>query len=329
MKSIVCAAAVLAGLPIVAAALTAGPARAHDLRGIVAEQGTVEPEVWKRIAEARTLRRLLAGEASKSQDGELEAVIVASAVWPDSRVSACFLDGGTAARRHVAQVAQRWVETTGLQLDFGPAESPRTCDAAAPSNIRVSFAGSGHWSMLGTEAKSVAAGKPTLNLSGMNKASFSEADDGIILHEFGHAIGFDHEHQSPASVCEQEFDWDYLYVAMGGWGWSRQTIDVNMRQLPPSTKMAALTGFDKESVMLYDLEREYFKREIAKPVCFIPRANNAISRLDREAAATVYPVAVSSAPPAARAAPAARSARARDEAVTKAIDRLKELSSSR
>jgi hypothetical protein len=180
--------------------------------------------------------------------------------------------------------------------------------------------------MLGTEAKSVAAGKPTLNLSGMNRASFSEADDGIILHEFGHAIGFDHEHQSPASVCEQEFDWDFLYVAMGGWGWSRQTIDINMRQLPQSTRMAAITGFDNESVMLYDLERDYFKAEIAKPVCFIPRANNAISKLDREAVAAVYPVAAPASQPVARAAP---SPRARDREISKAIDRLKELSGSR
>ena len=78
--------------------------------------------------------------------------------------------------------------------------------------------------------------------------------------------------------------------------------------------------------MLYSLKREFFRSDIASPACFIPRANNAISRLDREAVATVYPAAPGAPQPVPRAFP---SAPARDEAVTKAIGRLKELSNTR
>jgi hypothetical protein len=301
-----------------------GAVQAHDLRGIVAEQGAVEPEAWTKIEETRALRRLLASQSGRSSDGELEAVIIATAAWPDNRISVCFLEVGTQGRNHVAEVAQRWMEATGLQLDFGPPGSPRTCNSASPSNIRVSFTGAGHWSLLGTEAKRVGSGSPTLNLGGMNKASFTELEDGIILHEFGHAIGFDHEHQSPASVCESEFNWDFLYAEMGSWGWSRHKIDVNMRQIPPSTKLTTISTFDLESVMLYSLKREFFRSDVVNPACFIPKANNTISRLDREAVATVYPIVVSAPQPSMRAFP---SARPRDEAVTKAIGRLKELSS--
>ena len=31
---------------------------------------------------------------------------------------------------------------------------------------------------------------------------------GVVRHEFLHALGFEHEHQSPVSVCETEFRWD-------------------------------------------------------------------------------------------------------------------------
>jgi hypothetical protein len=153
----------------------------------------------------------------------------------------------------------------------------------------------------------------------MNKTAFTADDDGVILHEFGHAIGFEHEHQSPISVCEREFDWDYLYRAMG---WSPQKVDENMRQLQPSSKLLT-TAFDAASIMLYSLEKEAFK-EPAAAKCYIAKHNNVISELDREAAATVYPVRVSAAPQPLKRSTAAPP-KPRDAAVNDALKRLREL----
>jgi hypothetical protein len=178
---------------------------------------------------------------------------------------------------------------------------------------------------VGKESKQVPAGSPTLNLQGMDKGVFTEKDDGIVLHEFGHAIGFHHEHQSPASVCENEFDWDHLYKKMGSWGWNRQTVDHNMRQLEPSTRLST-TSFDPESVMLYNLSRDSFKSDLVTLNCYIPEPNNAISKTDREAAAAVYPVAVSLRQSLRRSL---KLPKTRDAAVTKAIKRLKELTDAR
>jgi hypothetical protein len=307
---------VLAGALLI---LGAGAARAHDLHGIVAERNSLEPEVWKTIEQIRSLRRFLADRSNQSQDAELEAVVQRELTWPDSQVTICFLDGSREAREHVAEVAQRWMQSTGLVLEFGPAGNRNSCNATRPANIRVSFAGSGYWSFVGIEAKKIDVRKQTLNLGGMNKATFTADDDGVILHEFGHAIGFEHEHQSPISVCETEFDWDYLYRAMG---WSPQKVDENMRQLQPMSKLLT-TAFDPASIMLYNLEKEAFK-EPSTAKCYIARHNNALSELDREAAATVYPVRVSAAPQPLRRSMAAPP-RPRDAAVNDALERLREL----
>jgi len=177
---------VLAGALLV---LGSGAARGHDLHGIVAERNSLEPEAWTKIEEIRTLRRFLANESGKSQDAELEAVVQREMTWPDNRVSVCFLDGRKEARDHVAEVAQRWTESTGLQLDFGPAGNRSTCNAANPANVRVSFVGSGHWSYVGVEAKQVSSKQQTLNLQGMSRTTCSPGDDGISLREFGRSIG--------------------------------------------------------------------------------------------------------------------------------------------
>lgn len=303
------------------------PARAHDLPGIVTEQTSIPPEVWNKIDEIRTLQRFLTVEAAKPKpkDFELESVVDTSAVWSTRRVSVCFLDGGPTARLYVAEVALRWTEGTGLQLDFGPPGSPRGCDRAAPSNIRVSFAGLGARSYVGKEARHIPAALPTMNLGQLDLAVFTPHDDSVILHEFGHAIGFHHEHQSPASVCEREFDWDIVYKRMAPLGWNQEKVDRNMRQLEPSTRYST-TSFDPESVMLYSLNRDFFRNDLPALTCFIAKRNTIICRTDREAAATAYPPAVSLRGPLKRSLAPPKS---RDAAVAKAVKRLKELTDSR
>jgi hypothetical protein len=193
--------------------------------------------------------------------------------------------------------------STSLQFDFGPPGNRRTCDPMRPSDVRVSFLGSGYWSYVGTQAKSINSRKQTLNLQNLDKVSFSAQDDGVILHEFGHAVGFEHEHQSPAAGCEEEFNWSYLYTSLG---WSKEEVDRNMRRLNESSSKTGLlaTPFDAKSIMLYSLSPAAF-RDPAHAKCFIPQPNNDLSSVDREATATVYP-AISQAPaglPAAAPSP--------------------------
>ena len=91
----------------------------------------------------------------------------------------------------------------------------------------------------------------------------------VVLHEFGHALGFHHEHQNPVAACEDEFDWDHIYTYLGGPpnNWPKEQVDSNMRRLDQSGLVA--DQFDRDSIMLYTFPPDYFKSGQESP-CFAP-----------------------------------------------------------
>lgn len=274
---------------------------AHDLHGLVAERSALDSETRAKFDEMKELRRVLAARSAASHDGSLEAVVQTALKWSSGRATACFFDGSMEARDHVAQLAAKWTASTSLQFDFGPQGNRRQCDPNAPSDIRVSFVGSGYWSYVGTQAKLINPYKQTLNLQGLDKSSFSTEDDGVILHEFGHAVGFEHEHQSPLGGCNSQFNWNFLYTALG---WSKAEVDRNMRQLDVSSSANGLstTAFDRKSIMLYSLSPQAFL-DAAHASCYIPEANTALSTVDIQAMRSVYP-SINGAPAGMPAPPA-------------------------
>jgi len=91
--------------------------------------------------------------------------------------------GGTAAQKKIVQEqAAWWAAHANLRFVF---------DDAAEAEIRIAFDDNdGAWSYIGTDARSIPANEPTMNLGFL--------DGGTAAHEFGHAIGLAHEHQNPA-----------------------------------------------------------------------------------------------------------------------------------
>lgn len=137
-----------------------------------------------------------------------------------------------------------------------------------------------------------------------------------VLHEFGHALGFDHEHQGPMSPCEDEFHWEddpgyirtediyhqYIpdghgrrpgvYTIMEGAPnrWDRKEVDWNLRKLPNSSDWL-LSSFDKLSIMKYYFDARLFKNG-SDSACYSQK-NLVLSALDRKAASDTYPRALS------------------------------------
>jgi hypothetical protein len=275
---------------------------AHDLRGIVSERNSLDAATQKKFDDIAKLKQLMAQRVKAGEKG-LEAVVRTAMRWPKSSISVCFFGGDPAAHERVVSVAADWYQGTGVRFDFGPAGARRACSAAQTSDIRVSFTpGAGHWAYVGISGKHIADNQPTMNLDALDHPGpISEYERSVIVHEFGHALGFEHEHQSPNSGCQEEFDWDYLDATMG---WPREKIRFNMARFDQTTSANELeaTAFDVESTMLYSLDPRAFKNpETAK--CLIRQANPRPSAIDLRSAAYLYPplpqVGVLNAPAAA------------------------------
>jgi hypothetical protein len=275
----------------------ASSTHAHDLHGILAERSAMDPALRQRIDDANELRRILS-ERAKSGESGLEAVVQRALRWDKAALTVCFLNGETDARRHIAEVANEWIGGTAIRFDFGAMASPRTCVAASPSDIRINLTGTGNWSYVGTHAKSVAADKPTLHLSGMAHGNpLSSYERFLVLHEFGHALGFEHEHQSPEGGCTSEFDWKALPTVLQ---WSETEVRQNMTRFDEAARKTGLvySEFDPKSVMMYALPvGAFLAPQTAK--CYLAQANSKLSALDKAGVLYLYPATPTARAPAA------------------------------
>jgi hypothetical protein len=118
----------------------------------------------------------------------------------------------------------------------------------------------------------------------------------VVVHEFGHALGCIHEHQSPDATLNWDTDAVYRYFSGAPNYWSKDEIDHNVlqRYSPEGLKF---TRFDRESIMLYMFPAELFTDNIGTP------NNTDLSDGDKQFIAQLYPMSAGA--PAAPAAPAA------------------------
>ena len=104
----------------------------------------------------------------------------------------------------------------------------------------------------------------------------------VVVHEFGHALGCIHEHQSPT----EHLHWDKkaVYAAFSGAPnyWTKEEIDDNILK-KYSPKGIAASAFDIDSIMLYQFDASLFTDHKATPL------NYALSKQDKAFIATMYP----------------------------------------
>lgn len=246
-------------------------------------------------------------EAAVEALGVEHGVIAGAKAWSSMPISVCFWGGSTAVRKQIVATAAAWEgPRTGVALDFGNRENPRLCDGRTFAQIRVGYSQPGYWSFIGADSIVHAMQSETsLNLSGFDRRSVPDEEfRRVVLHEFGHALGFRHEHQSPEGACA--FDWDAVYAYLSGPPnhWSRETVDQNMRA-QPYLRGDVATSFDRASIMLYSFRPELYVGGTSNP-CYT-RLNTALSTKDIALAAHVYggtPAMIAQADPASPASSA-------------------------
>ncbi len=218
------------------------PVAAHDLAS--GRSMGIAPKLLELQAQQE---KLIPADLARDAATDIRGVMLLSVRWPqNSALKVCFLSGTRKARERVVRVALEWQSFINLKLDFGNESDPRRCRGDNSEQIKVGFVNEGkdegYWSYLGTQSTNYAH---SLNLGGFggNTLPVSDAEfHGIVLHEFGHALGLLHEHQSPKAGCDAEID----DVQLKNWakrvGWEEPEIKVNIKAYLPTKELSPILG---------------------------------------------------------------------------------------
>ena len=191
-----------------------------------------------------------------------------------------FLGGSNKLRDRVFATAQRWTigGVGGANLIFKRADDDATAD------IRVAFdAGGGSWSHVGTGARSIAAGNPTMNLGWATEDLDETPFSSVVLHEFGHAIGLLHEHNHPNLVLRWKKDVVYSELCAAPNNWTKGEVDFNVFEQYPPHRVTMSAEPDLVSIMIYTIPERWLDQQSA----IMP--SDTLSREDIQFIQDLYP----------------------------------------
>jgi hypothetical protein len=141
----------------------------------------------------------------------------------------------------IEHYANEWAPYSGIQFTF---------TNKLPADIIIEVNGLGvHSSLIGKDAIHPASQNNITMRLGIGVATEQEAKRPII-HEFGHALGCIHEHQSPAAGIK----WNRGVVirSYAFAGWDEQMVEHNVFKQYASSKITN-SHFDPKSIMLYPI----------------------------------------------------------------------------
>jgi hypothetical protein len=171
--------------------------------------------------------------------------------------SVTLADGSRQFVRWVGTEAQKSAVRKGFAAwaDLGIGLRFKEVPKREQAMVRIGFmTGDGSWSYVGRAILDIAADQRTMNF-GWNVAN----DLDTVIHEIGHTLGFEHEHQNPFSGIVWDEEKVYAALAAPPNEWSRQKTYYNIiRKLTENSVEG--TTWDPDSVMHYPFEAGLIKQ---------------------------------------------------------------------
>lgn len=203
----------------------------------------------------------------------LEAATRSRTSWPAGyllRIN--FLEGEQEVQQKVIFYAQRWCEYANIIFDF---------DYHPDAEIRITFKPGFSESYLGMDALSIPVNTATMNLW-LTSSDSDEDYSHLVLHEFGHALGLIHEHQSPVAGINWNRDAVIRELTSPYYNCTKQYIELNYFERL-TISQSQYTRFDPYSIMLYDIPARWTLDG------FSTRKNIVLSATDKQFISRLYP----------------------------------------
>ena len=160
---------------------------------------------------------------------------------PGTTLNVYFYQSNDDIHQKVLETAAEWSKHCSITF--------RKTDQIRFSDIRVSFRHKGYWSAVGSSGYDH---EVTMSLDSIDFLEDPVEFRRVILHEFGHALGLVHEHQSPNSHIKWNESAVYAYYKQPPNEWSEKMVQENVFAKYDKT-ITNYTTYDPLSIMQYPI----------------------------------------------------------------------------
>jgi len=210
--------------------------------------------------------------------GRLSFIITTNKKWVNgTNIKYMFVAGPEAQRKVVRKAFTHW-KNLGIGLTFTEVKN------VTESMVRIGFDQSdGSWSYVGRDILTIPKNQTTMNFGWDLTTPYGYT---TALHEVGHTLGFQHEHQSPFAGIVSNVNAVYQEFTGSPNFWTKSQIDSNIiNKISPNQVKGS--NWDANSIMEYEfgpgliIKPEEYKNGITPP--------GTLSKLDISGVKSFYP----------------------------------------